>query len=185
MQNLPPALPLLSSLPPFPLFRLCPLFPAQSKGHEYFDVWSPEIATTYGQNFWTSMGDHPLPDHIIKRFDGKVIAITGYEQDQVLVDPVGHPGVNPDRDVSVPINWAYNHHCEQQSALPYSHGAIVDDLHSPAHTHTHAHTHARTHGLQLPSLVCTDPRTDSLPSCPRPPTPSAPSLAPLSQTWRG
>ena len=24
-----------------------------SKGHEYFDVWSPEIATTYGENFWT------------------------------------------------------------------------------------------------------------------------------------
>jgi hypothetical protein len=27
-----------------------------------------------------------------------------------MVDPVGHPGVNPDKDVSVPINWAYNHH---------------------------------------------------------------------------
>lgn len=38
------------------------------------------------------------------------MAITGYEQDQVMVDPVGHPGVNPDKDVSVPINWAYNHH---------------------------------------------------------------------------
>ena len=48
----------------------------------------------------------------IKRFAGKVMAITGFEQDQVLVDPVGQPGVNPDRDVSVPINWAYNHHFE-------------------------------------------------------------------------
>ena len=38
------------------------------------------------------------------------MAITGYEQDQVMVSPVGHPGVNPDQDVSVPINWAYNHH---------------------------------------------------------------------------
>ena len=38
------------------------------------------------------------------------MAITGYEQDQVLVEPVGKPGVNPDKDVSVPINWAYNHH---------------------------------------------------------------------------
>ena len=83
-----------------------------SKGMEYFDVWSPEIATTYGENFWTSMGDHPLPPEIVKRFAGKVIAITGYEQDQVMVDPVGQPGINPERDLSVPINWAYNHHYE-------------------------------------------------------------------------
>lgn len=81
-----------------------------SKGHDYFDVWAPEIATTYGENFWTSQGDHPLPESIVKRFAGKVMAITGYEQDQVMVDPVGQPGVHPERDVSVPINWAYNHH---------------------------------------------------------------------------
>ena len=88
-----------------------PLHPQYaSKGHEYFDVWSPEIATTYGENFWTSMGDHPLPTHIVESFAGKVIAITGYEQDQELVDPVGKPGVNPSRDIGVPINWAYNHH---------------------------------------------------------------------------
>jgi len=81
-----------------------------SKGHDYFDVWAPEIATTYGENFWTSQGDNPLPESIVKRFAGKVMAITGYEQDQVMVDPVGQPGVHPERDVSVPINWAYNHH---------------------------------------------------------------------------
>ena len=38
------------------------------------------------------------------------MAIVGYEQDQVMVSPVGKPGVNPKLDVSVPINWAYNHH---------------------------------------------------------------------------
>lgn len=38
------------------------------------------------------------------------MAITGYEQDQVMVSPVGKPGINPEADVSVPINWAYNHH---------------------------------------------------------------------------
>ena len=27
-----------------------------------------------------------------------------------MVTPTGKPGVNPDQDVSVPINWAYNHH---------------------------------------------------------------------------
>eukprot|EP00441_Pelagodinium_beii_P019960 CAMPEP_0197660388 /NCGR_PEP_ID=MMETSP1338-20131121/50813_1 /TAXON_ID=43686 ORGANISM="Pelagodinium beii, Strain RCC1491" /NCGR_SAMPLE_ID=MMETSP1338 /ASSEMBLY_ACC=CAM_ASM_000754 /LENGTH=908 /DNA_ID=CAMNT_0043237725 /DNA_START=30 /DNA_END=2756 /DNA_ORIENTATION=- len=81
-----------------------------SKGHEYFDMWAPEIATHYGEVFWTEQGDQPIPDHIRERFNGKVIAITGYEFDQVMVDPTGQPGVNPEKDISVPINWAYNHH---------------------------------------------------------------------------
>eukprot|EP01084_Bolivina_argentea_P258905 436665_1 len=81
-----------------------------SKANEYFDIWAPEIATHYGDVFWTSQGTIPLPNNIVKRFAGKVIAITGYEQDQVMVQPSGEPGVNPDKDVSVPINWAYNHH---------------------------------------------------------------------------
>jgi len=81
-----------------------------SKGHEYFDVWAPEIATHYGEVFWTDQGNLPIPDAIVKRFAGKTMAITGYEQDQVMVIPTGQPGVNPDKDVSVPINWAYNHH---------------------------------------------------------------------------
>jgi hypothetical protein len=85
----------------------------------------------------------------VSKFKGKVMAITGYEQDQVnrplhasictqsplkrlcrppdelrsalgatfgglfcqvMVTPTGQPGVNPSQDVSVPINWAYNHH---------------------------------------------------------------------------
>lgn len=81
-----------------------------SKGYEYFDVWAPEIASQYGEVFWTDQGNNALPDHIVQRFKGKVMAIMGYEQDQVMVNPPGHPGVNPDQDVSVPINWAYNHH---------------------------------------------------------------------------
>ncbi|KAL4225559.1 hypothetical protein ACF0H5_016247 [Mactra antiquata] len=81
-----------------------------SKGHEYFDVYSPEIATHYGEVFWTDMGNNAIPKEIVDRFKGKVMAITGYEQDQVMVSPTGKPGENPDEDVSVPINWAYNHH---------------------------------------------------------------------------
>ena len=42
--------------------------------------------------------------------DRRVIAFTGYEQDQVIVSPLGKPGENPELDTSVPINWAYNHH---------------------------------------------------------------------------
>jgi hypothetical protein len=70
-----------------------------SKGQEYFDVWAPEIASQYAEVFWTSQGTLQLPDAIVKRFAGKVIAITGYEQDQVMVTPTGQPGVNPDQDV--------------------------------------------------------------------------------------
>ena len=81
-----------------------------SKGHQYFDVWAPEMATHYGEVFWTDQHDQPLPADIVAKFKGKVIALTGYEQDQVMVTPTGQPGVNPDKDVSVPINWAYNHH---------------------------------------------------------------------------
>ena len=54
-----------------------------SKGHEYFDVYSPEIATHYGDVFWHDQGTLELPTEIVERFAGKVIAITGYEQDQV------------------------------------------------------------------------------------------------------
>lgn len=54
-----------------------------SKGHEYFDVYSPEIATHYGDVFWHDQGKLDLPAEIVQRFAGKVIAITGYEQDQV------------------------------------------------------------------------------------------------------
>ena len=38
-----------------------------------FDVWSPEIRSRYSQVYWTMMSPVPLPDDIIKRFDGKVI----------------------------------------------------------------------------------------------------------------
>ena len=82
----------------------------ESRGHEFFDVWAPEIATQYGQVFWKNQGSNPLPPHIVDRFKGKVIAFTGYEQDQVIVSPLGKPGENPELDASVPINWAYNHH---------------------------------------------------------------------------
>ena len=106
-----------------------------SKGHEYFDVYSPEIATTYGENYWTSMGVHPLPDHIVKRFKGKVIAITGYEMDQVMVEPVGQPGVDPSQDLSVPINWAYNHH--YMCWMTGEHSSMTEIVAEPGDTSAH------------------------------------------------
>jgi hypothetical protein len=45
----------------------------QSKGHEYFDVYSPEIATHYGEVFWTDQGNNSLPKEIVERFKGNII----------------------------------------------------------------------------------------------------------------
>jgi len=91
-----------------------------SKGHEYFDVWSPEIATQYAEVFWHDMGPQPLPPAIVARFANKTMAITGYEMDMVMVEPSGAAGRHPERDVSVPISWAYNHHYEAWMTGAYS-----------------------------------------------------------------
>ena len=88
-----------------------------SKGHEYFDVWSPEIATRYAEVWWHDMGKQPLPREIVARFANKTMAITGYEMDMVMVQPAGQPGA---QDVSVPMNWAYNHHYEAWITGRYS-----------------------------------------------------------------
>lgn len=46
-----------------------------SKGHEYFDVWSPELATHYGEVFWTDQGNNLIPQDIIDRFAGNKLII--------------------------------------------------------------------------------------------------------------
>ena len=67
-----------------------------AKGYEYFDVWAPEIATRYGEVFWTDQGKTPLPPDIVERFDGKVIAIQGYEQVRPAASlPPSFPLVSP------------------------------------------------------------------------------------------
>lgn len=52
-----------------------------------------------------------MPADIVKRFDGKVMAVVGFEADQVMrkgdKDPYGKV---LEEEVSVPINVAYNHH---------------------------------------------------------------------------
>jgi hypothetical protein len=76
-----------------------------AKSYEYFDVYSLPIKTLYSQVHWTSHGNLPLPDDVIKRYeDGKVMALMGYEVDQVRTDP------KTGEEVSLPITWAYNHH---------------------------------------------------------------------------
>ena len=48
-----------------------------------FDVYSPPIRTQYSQVWWTMMRDVPLPPEVVAEFDGKAMAIVGYECDQV------------------------------------------------------------------------------------------------------
>ena len=48
-----------------------------SKGHEYFDVYTKEIATHYSETYWINMGTTAFPPEIVERFKGKVMAITG------------------------------------------------------------------------------------------------------------
>ena len=71
---------------------------------EYFEVYAGPISTRYGEVFWRGLPSVPLPEDIVRRFDNRTIAITGYEQDQVI------KGENGTADQSVPIYWAYNHH---------------------------------------------------------------------------
>ena len=59
----------------FTLFYFCFL--------RYFDVYSPTIKTLYSQVFWKSLEPVPLPADVVRRFDGKAMAVVGYEVDQV------------------------------------------------------------------------------------------------------
>ena len=76
----------------------------------FFDSYSRPIKTLYSQVHWTNHGNLPLPEEVVKRYDGSdesksdIIAVVGYEIDQVRVDPT------TGQEVSVPITWAYNHH---------------------------------------------------------------------------
>ena len=49
---------------------------------EHFDVYG-EVQTLYSQVYWTRNNPINLPPEIVDRFKGKVMAITGYEVDQV------------------------------------------------------------------------------------------------------
>ena len=72
-------------------------------GKEFFEIYSPPIRTSYAQVLWRMMEVVPLPQRIIDRFENKVMAVVGYEVDQVRTNPDGV-------DVPVPITHAYNHH---------------------------------------------------------------------------
>eukprot|EP00854_Cymbomonas_tetramitiformis_P024993 gene24993-30473_t len=90
---------------------------------DHFDVYG-EVRTKYSQVYWTRNTPINLPPELVERFKGKVMAITGYEVDQVthsgpmvgsttVGDVLGGFSCYPDcadSDKSVPIYHAYNHH---------------------------------------------------------------------------
>ena len=50
---------------------------------DHFDVYG-EVQTLYSQVYWTRNLPVNLPPEIVQRFNGSVMAITGYEVDQVI-----------------------------------------------------------------------------------------------------
>ncbi len=126
-----------------------------SKGHEYFDFYTSELATHYGEVFWTVLPPKGLPEEIVRRFANRTIAITGYEMDQVMVSPTGQPDVDPKADVSVPINWAYNHHYEFW--LTGANGELVS---MPADTDDYS-SHGARSKYRLAEKESATPRADS------------------------
>ena len=69
---------------------------------EFFEVLGPLDEGHYGEVHWRPE-ETPLPPEIVKRFDGKVMAVTGYEVDIVRPGPDGTL-------TSVPCTQHYNHH---------------------------------------------------------------------------
>jgi len=55
-----------------------------SESPEYFDVYG-EIQTRYSQVYWIKSDPIPLPDDIVTRFKGKVMAVTGCTCDRRLM----------------------------------------------------------------------------------------------------
>ena len=76
-------------------------------GVEYFDVYSPLITQRYSQVYWKALPPVQLPEATVKKFDGRTMAIVGFEVDQVQTPTVSAAGGSSKPgsvDTSVPIN---------------------------------------------------------------------------------
>jgi|EP01047_Picozoa_sp_COSAG01_P023257 hypothetical protein len=95
----------LSATPGSDMSRFPKSYAEYPGGAESFEVYSPPITTHYSQVWWKPLAPAPFPDHIVKKYAGKGMAIVGWEIDQV------RKGAGPNgEDVSVPISASYNHH---------------------------------------------------------------------------
>jgi len=87
------------------------LFPTHYKDYphlpiESFDVYSPKVSQLYSQVFWKGLPPVSLPEHIVSKFSGKVMAVGGLELDEVK------EGAVTGEEMSVPMTALYNHHFE-------------------------------------------------------------------------
>ena len=73
-----------------------------AKGWEFFDVYG-KVTTRYSQVYWTRNAPYDLPPALVTRFAGKVMAIVGYEIDQVVTKNATAKVNTLDDDISVPI----------------------------------------------------------------------------------
>jgi hypothetical protein len=71
----------------------------------YFDILSPVVSTLYSQVWWAALEEVAIPDEVMKQFDGKTMAIVGFELDQVYQLPNGSYA-------GLPMTHSYNHHFE-------------------------------------------------------------------------
>ena len=71
----------------------------------YFEIVTPPLNLTYAQVWWTTepWGNLPFPPSIREQFDGKILAITGFETQVVRMDEHG-------KEQAVPCSDLYNHH---------------------------------------------------------------------------
>lgn len=76
-----------------------------------------------------------------------------------MVNPVGQPGVNPDQDVSVPINWAYNHH--YMAWMTSDDSEMVEVIAKPGDTMAHG---AATKWMAVDKPSAADRATPSIPT---------------------
>ena len=101
-------------------------------GVEYFEMYVGPITSLYSQVWWSGLPPVDLPEDIRRRFNDSAMAIIGYEVDQVRRK--GDKDVDGSvlaRDVSVPINVAYNvraHTCARARARKH---ARVGDAGNP------------------------------------------------------
>jgi hypothetical protein len=122
-------------------------------GSEHFDVYGPNITSMYSQVYWTMMGAVDLPEEIVKRFKGKVMAITGYEVDQVFKG-AGEDG----EDISVPLNFAYNHH---YCGFLLGNGSRIQEITSADPRWADVDAHSKARGKAW--LAVSDPTTSGMP----------------------
>ena len=62
-------------------------------GAGYFDVYSPLITQRYSQVWWQPLPPVELPEDIVSMFDGRTMAVVGFEVDQVMRKPEGDVSV--------------------------------------------------------------------------------------------